>query len=92
VQVDEMIDFLCTVEDGWWKGRLNGRVGVFPSNFVEATRHHAAFVCNGMSCQIITCFSPFSVRIRTLSFGLHDRDPKLLISGPVPDPPFFTPN
>ena len=23
------------VEDGWWKGRSAGRVGVFPSNFVE---------------------------------------------------------
>ena len=26
---------MCEVEDGWWKGRLGGRVGVFPSNFVE---------------------------------------------------------
>lgn len=22
-------------DDGWWKGELNGRVGVFPDNFVE---------------------------------------------------------
>ena len=35
--MDDNIDFLCEVEDGWWKGRLNGRVGVFPSNFVEET-------------------------------------------------------
>ena len=26
---------MCEVEDGWWKGRVGGRVGVFPSNFVE---------------------------------------------------------
>ena len=26
---------MCEVEDGWWKGRAGGRVGVFPSNFVE---------------------------------------------------------
>ena len=22
-------------DEGWWKGELNGRVGVFPDNFVE---------------------------------------------------------
>ncbi|ELT97111.1 hypothetical protein CAPTEDRAFT_41359, partial [Capitella teleta] len=22
-------------DGGWWKGELNGRVGVFPDNFVE---------------------------------------------------------
>ena len=26
---------MADVEEGWYKGRLNGRVGVFPSNFVE---------------------------------------------------------
>ena len=33
--VDQTIEFLGEVEDGWWKGRAAGRVGVFPSNFVE---------------------------------------------------------
>lgn len=23
------------VEEGWWRGKLSGKVGVFPSNFVE---------------------------------------------------------
>ena len=32
---DQVIEFLGEVEDGWWKGRTAGRVGVFPSNFVE---------------------------------------------------------
>jgi len=35
LKVDQNLDFMCEVEDGWWKGRLGGRVGVFPSNFVE---------------------------------------------------------
>jgi len=35
LKVDQLIDFMCEVEDGWWKGRSGGRVGVFPSNFVE---------------------------------------------------------
>eukprot|EP00095_Tigriopus_kingsejongensis_P008936 maker-scaffold199_size265817-snap-gene-1.48 protein:Tk08936 transcript:maker-scaffold199_size265817-snap-gene-1.48-mRNA-1 annotation:"low quality protein: sh3 domain-containing kinase-binding protein 1" len=35
LKLDEMVDFLGEVEDGWWKGQLNGKTGVFPSNFVE---------------------------------------------------------
>lgn len=26
---------ISQVEDGWWKGKLGAKVGVFPSNFVE---------------------------------------------------------
>ena len=26
IQVDQNLDFMCEVEDGWWKGRLGGRV------------------------------------------------------------------
>ena len=35
LHVGDVIDFMCEVEEGWWRGKLNGRVGVFPSNFVE---------------------------------------------------------
>jgi len=35
LQLDDIIDFLGEVEDGWWRGKLRGRSGVFPSNFVE---------------------------------------------------------
>ncbi|EEB19950.1 dab2-interacting protein, putative [Pediculus humanus corporis] len=35
LQVDDEIDFLSEVEDGWWKGKLGNKIGVFPSNFVE---------------------------------------------------------
>jgi len=35
LQVDQVLEFMGEVEDGWWKGRSAGRVGVFPSNFVE---------------------------------------------------------
>lgn len=31
----DSIEFLGEVEEGWWRGRLKGRVGVFPSNFVS---------------------------------------------------------
>ena len=35
MQAYQLVEFMCEVEDGWWKGRVGGRVGVFPSNFVE---------------------------------------------------------
>ena len=31
---NDNIEFLGEVEEGWWRGRLNRRIGVFPSNFV----------------------------------------------------------
>ncbi|BES87934.1 Variant SH3 domain [Nesidiocoris tenuis] len=35
LHVDDIIDIISEVEEGWWKGKLNNRIGVFPSNFVE---------------------------------------------------------
>lgn len=32
---DEAIEYLGEVEEGWWRGRVKGRTGVFPSNFVS---------------------------------------------------------
>ncbi|KAJ2952251.1 hypothetical protein O0L34_g4528 [Tuta absoluta] len=32
--VGDQLDVLGEVEEGWWQGRRQGRVGVFPSNFV----------------------------------------------------------
>jgi len=34
--VGDIIEFLGEVEEGWWRGKLAGKIGVFPSNFVEA--------------------------------------------------------
>lgn len=31
----DSVEYLGEVEEGWWRGRLRGRVGVFPSNFVS---------------------------------------------------------
>lgn len=33
--VGDVIEFLGEVEEGWWRGKLSGKIGVFPSNFVE---------------------------------------------------------
>ncbi|KAL2084926.1 hypothetical protein ACEWY4_020444 [Coilia grayii] len=33
--VGETIEVLREIEDGWWMGKKNGKVGAFPSNFVK---------------------------------------------------------
>ena len=30
-----VIDVIDTPDEGWWKGRIDGREGLFPSNFVQ---------------------------------------------------------
>lgn len=35
LNVGDIIDILGEEEEGWWKGILNGKIGVFPSNFCE---------------------------------------------------------
>ncbi|XP_041096598.1 SH3 domain-containing protein 21 isoform X3 [Polyodon spathula] len=31
----EIIEFIKEIEDGWWLGNKNGKIGAFPSNFVK---------------------------------------------------------
>ncbi|XP_017786503.1 PREDICTED: SH3 domain-containing kinase-binding protein 1-like [Nicrophorus vespilloides] len=35
LSVDDVIEIIGEEEEGWWRGTLNGKTGVFPSNFVE---------------------------------------------------------
>lgn len=35
LELSATIDILGEEEEGWWRGRCNGKEGVFPSNFVE---------------------------------------------------------
>jgi len=44
--VGDEIQLLGEVEEGWWRGRLSGRVGVFPSNFVSVTDNALSAVEN----------------------------------------------
>uniref|UniRef100_A0A673ITD7 Osteoclast-stimulating factor 1 n=1 Tax=Sinocyclocheilus rhinocerous TaxID=307959 RepID=A0A673ITD7_9TELE len=34
-QADEIIEILCEDPSGWWQGRLRGKEGMFPGNYVE---------------------------------------------------------
>lgn len=44
--VGDVIEFLDEVEEGWWRGKLSGRIGVFPSNFVEAYNSSSPVLVN----------------------------------------------
>ncbi|XP_028130137.2 CD2-associated protein [Diabrotica virgifera virgifera] len=35
LKVGDVIDIIGEEEEGWWRGTLNGKEGVFPSNFVK---------------------------------------------------------
>ena len=35
IHVGAHVEFICEVEPGWWKGRIEDRVGVFPNNYVS---------------------------------------------------------
>lgn len=34
MKVNDILEVIEETEEGWWKGVLNGAVGMFPSNFV----------------------------------------------------------
>eukprot|EP00058_Branchiostoma_floridae_P004302 XP_002589790.1 hypothetical protein BRAFLDRAFT_90471 [Branchiostoma floridae] len=38
LEVGDVIEILKQEEEGWWEGSLNGKSGVFPSNFVEVIK------------------------------------------------------
>ncbi|XP_073814654.1 CIN85 and CD2AP related isoform X2 [Musca autumnalis] len=41
--VGDVIEFLGEVEEGWWRGRLKNKIGVFPSNFVKVIEPSPVF-------------------------------------------------
>lgn len=45
----DIIEFLGEVEEGWWRGKLAGKVGVFPSNFVVAYNSTSPVLANRRS-------------------------------------------
>ena len=34
---DEVINVMCVNDRDWWQGEINGKTGIFPSNYVEYT-------------------------------------------------------
>ena len=35
LSTDILLFFNSQIEDGWWMGKKNGKIGAFPSNFVK---------------------------------------------------------
>ncbi|XP_053198536.1 SH3 domain-containing kinase-binding protein 1 [Scomber japonicus] len=35
LKIGDIIDIVSEVEEGWWEGHLNGKTGMFPSNFTK---------------------------------------------------------
>lgn len=46
LKVGEMVNIISKEEEdpGWWKGELNGKVGVFPDNFVEIMHDEVKYI------------------------------------------------
>ncbi|MGH0155993.1 UNVERIFIED_CONTAM: hypothetical protein FKN15_050927 [Acipenser sinensis] len=50
----EIIEFIKEIEDGWWLGNKNGKVGAFPSNFVkEITVLQPVFISDNERCKVM---------------------------------------
>ena len=39
LHVGDLVEFIAEVEPGWWRGRIEDRVGVFPNNYVSDPLH-----------------------------------------------------
>ncbi len=46
LKLNDVIEFIGEVEDGWWRGQLGAKSGVFPSNFVEVISPNKSSVQN----------------------------------------------
>lgn len=58
LEVGDIVEYMADVEEGWYKGRLNGRVGVFPSNFVE--------ICN-ITTSTTNCDNKINNSVKTVN-------------------------
>ena len=38
LEIGDSVEVLEDDEEGWWRGKLKGKVGMFPSNFVEVVK------------------------------------------------------
>ncbi|XP_062702696.1 SH3 domain-containing protein 21 [Aedes albopictus] len=47
--VGDIVEIFEEVEEGWWKGKLKGKIGVFPSNFVEVMESASPMSANRTS-------------------------------------------
>lgn len=49
LEEDDIIEIIEDVEDGWARGKLKDKIGVFPTNFVSFTSTPATNTCKFIS-------------------------------------------
>ena len=65
-QVEDVVEFLGEVEDGWWRGMVGGKTGVFPSNFVEMLNNTEKKLAGGNGAQPMQQLDPLKAsRVET---------------------------
>lgn len=53
------------MEEGWWKGKLGAKVGVFPSNFVVTIEQHVSpILANRRSTGVGKASEPHSMKFK----------------------------
>ena len=53
IRVGDVVTDLAPTEPGWMRGKLNGKVGVFPDNFVKVGH---ALACSRVSLRLLVYF------------------------------------
>lgn len=38
LEIGDLVEVLEDDEEGWWRGKVKGKIGMFPSNFVEVVK------------------------------------------------------
>ncbi|XP_033334865.1 uncharacterized protein LOC117225422 isoform X3 [Megalopta genalis] len=70
---EDTIEFLGEEEKGWWRGRLKGKVGVFPSNFVTPPFYEDSDKCKDEDkkdyCKVLFSYEAASEDELTLMEG-----------------------
>ena len=76
LKVGDIIDIIGEEETGWWRGQLDNKTGVFPSNFVEIITDNNAKepkdtpveVAKKLQGLSLNCFTEVIVRAENLTW------------------------
>lgn len=58
-------------DSGWWKGEMNGKVGVFPDNFVEIQQQETVSTCICHTCDSLVKLMVTTISIFSSNLCLH---------------------
>lgn len=81
---NDIIEYLGEVEEGWWRGRLKDKIGVFPSNFVFPTTEDSELIRSKDKKEFCKVLYPYEAANED-ELTLVEGDIILLISKNAPD-------